>query len=332
MRWLYILISVIIALLIIPTIWMFIKPLRISYRDVEMGIGSSRAFLMSFGKYDTPFAFAHFDLEFNLIKDGKQQQLPEWLTITNTDAGSIGRPSFFSRLYQYDLVEVSSSTTAPPGEYQIAARVFLGELRIATIPLEVKINKAVDDIVFTNDGPAYRANAYLPAEQEWDAITESRVQLANTGIAMTYRDTIEIRPGDYKAILVSLDMDNSSYKDTHISYRAAELINNQLRPFRGVLPEEQIQPHPGPEYKAVIPVKYRPIAFPYPSSRTHTLGIQVESEGLGVMGIVPFTLIITPSPEDVYPSPGGAYTYISHNTTQNTIFFPSFGLIKKRWY
>jgi len=171
----------VLALALIIVIWITVRPVQITYRDtIEMNPGGSKTMLVSIEKTGSIFTFGHTDFSFGLLINGEPQVLSEYMTIKETGSSAVLPP--FGK-DQITYVEISTSLTIVPGEYQIYTQP-----RIAGIPMKRLVttitiatnditSPAADDLIPTPAGIyAYRASVFSdelgPDGKPWTPVTE----------------------------------------------------------------------------------------------------------------------------------------------------------------
>lgn len=136
--------------------------------------------LVNIEKIGTIFTFFDVSFSFGLFKDGEQLDLPDYLQIKETGTSRVFPPSGKD---QITYVEISTSASIRPGEYQIylqphAAGIPL-RLLVTTIIITPNLpgSPAADDLVPTPAGIyAYRASVFNtglgPDGKHWTPVIE----------------------------------------------------------------------------------------------------------------------------------------------------------------
>jgi len=171
----------------------------------------------------------------------------------------------------------------------------------------VTIEKSGDDVIDTPDGPVYRVNANLPGERPWEPVKEKTVLVGAQRIPLTYRDTADMESGSYKGILLNFNTAGTDLENKHITYTLGTLEDNQLKPLPQDMQVAEIKPYPNQKSSvSVITMKLRSMTW---GGYTLKLGIQVEADGVGVIGLIPITVNVVASADDLFGTPAGVYAY-----------------------
>ena len=280
-------------------ILLYVDPVKLTYRDsIDMGIGETKTLIFSLNKSSTLLCYA--DIHISL------DSLPQSFIITNIFSMNPGPPrsSLSSILYgenEKTIATLNASTTIEPGTYKFYARLstpWTGNL--GTMPITVIITEAADDIVNTSDGPVYRAN--LPGETRWEPVKETTVLLGAQKIPLTYRDTIEMNSYGYKGILFEMNTAGTDLEGKKITYALGDWDNNQHPGFAELMKVGTTQSFDNlPGKQSISAIMLRLSGWNSPIN----LGVQVEVEGLGIIGRVPLTVNCHESSDDVMFAPGG---------------------------
>jgi len=280
-------------------ILLYVDPVKLTYRDsIDMGIGETKTLIFSLNKSSTLLCYA--DIHISL------DSLPQSFIITNIFSMNPGPPrsSLSSILYgenEKTIATLNASTTIEPGTYKFYARLstpWTGNL--GKMPITVTITEAADDIVDTSTGPVYRAN--LPGETRWDPVKEPTVLLGAQKIPLTYRDTIDMNSSGYKGILFELNTAGTELEGKKITYTLGDWDNNQDPGFAELMKVVAIKSFDNlPGEKSFTAIMLRLFGW----NRPINLGVQVEAEGLGIIGRVPLTVYCHESSDDVMFAPGG---------------------------
>jgi hypothetical protein len=202
---------------------------------------------------------------------------------------------------QKTITTINASTTIEPGTYKFYARLstpWTGNL--GKMPITVTITEAADDIVDTSDGPVYRAN--LPGETRWEPVKETTVLLGAQKIPLTYRDTIEMNSYGYKGILFEMNNAGTELEGKKITYTLGDWDNNQHPGFAELKKAGIIQSFDNlSDKQSISTIMLRLSGWNSPIN----LGVQVEVEGLGIIGRVPLTVNCHETSDDVMFAPGG---------------------------
>ena len=278
---------------------LYINPVKLTYRDsIEMGIGESKVLIFNISKSNTLLRYT--DIRISL------DSLPQSLKITDISSFIPGLRSPFSSILlgenQKTIATLNASTIIEPGTYTFYARLrtpWTGSL--GQIPIIVIIKEAADDIVETSDGPVYRAN--LPGGIQWDPVKETTVLLGTQKIPLTYRDTIEMNSYGYKGILFKMNTTGTELEGKKITYILGDWDNNQHPSFAELMKVDAIKTYnslPGkPSVTAIM------LSLSGMWNHPINLGVQVEVEGLGIIGRVPFTINCQELSDDIIYVPGG---------------------------
>ena len=278
---------------------LYVDPVKLTYRDsIDMGIGETKTLIFSLNKSSTLLRYA--DIHISL------DSLPQSFIITNIFSMNPGPPRsrLSSILYgenEKTITTINASTTIEPGTYKFYARLstpWTGNL--GKMPITVTITEAADDIVNTSDGPVYRAN--LPGETRWEPVKEATVLLGAQKIPLTYRDTIDMNSSGYKGILFELNTAGTELEGKKITYTLGDWDNNQDPGFAELMKVVAIKSFDNlPGEKSFTAIMLRLFGW----NRPINLGVQVEAEGLGIIGRVPLTVNCHESSDDVMFAPGG---------------------------
>jgi hypothetical protein len=202
---------------------------------------------------------------------------------------------------QKTIATINASTTIEPGTYKFYARLstpWTGNL--GKMPITVIITEAADDIVNTSDGPVYRAN--LPGETRWEPVKEATVLLGAQKIPLTYRDTIDMNSYGYKGILFEMNTAGTELEGKKITYTLGDWDNNQHPGFAELMKAGIIQSFDNlSDKQSISAIMLRLSRWESPIN----LGVQVEVEGLGIIGRVPLTINCHESSDDFTLAPGG---------------------------
>ena len=299
-------------------ILLYVDPVKLTYRDsIDMGIGETKTLIFSLNKSSTLLRYA--DIHVSL------DSLPQSFIITNIFSMNPGPPrsSLSSILYgenEKTIATLNASTTIEPGTYKFFARLstpWTGNL--GKMPITVTITEAADDIVDTSDGPVYRAN--LPGETRWEPVKETTVLLGAQKIPLTYRDTIEMNSYGYKGILFEMNNAGTELEGKKITYTLGDWDNNQHPGFAELKKAGIIQSFDNlSDKQSISTIMLRLSGWNSPIN----LGVQVEVEGLGIIGRVPLTVNCHETSDDVMFAPGGGgpmYLY-GGQVEQKTVSVP----------
>jgi hypothetical protein len=283
-------------------ILLYVDPMKLTYRDsIEMGIGETKTLIFSINKSSTLLRYA--DIHVSL------DSLPQSFIITNIFSMNPGpsRSSLSSILNgenQKTIATINASTTIEPGTYKFYARLstpWTGNL--GKMPITVIITEAADDIVNTSDGPVYRAN--LPGETRWEPVKETTVLLGAQKIPLTYRDTIDMNSYGYKGILFEMNTAGTELEGKKITYTLGDWDNNQHPGFAELMKvgtTQSLQSFDNlPGKQPISAIMLRLSGWNGPLN----LGVQVEVEGLGIIGRLPLTVNCHESSDDFTLAPGG---------------------------
>jgi hypothetical protein len=283
-------------------ILLYVDPMKLTYRDsIEMGIGETKTLIFSLNKSSTLLRYA--DIHVSL------DSLPQSFIITNIFSMNPGPPrsslsSILDGENQKTMATLNASTTIEPGTYKFYARLstsWTGNLE--TMPITVTITEAADDIVNTSDGPVYRAN--LPGETRWDPVKETTVLLGAQKIPLTYRNTIDMNSYGYKGILFEMNTAGTELEGKKITYTLGDWDNNQHPGFAELMKVGTTQSlqsfdnFPGKQSISASVLRLSMWNSPI------NLGVQVEIEGLGIIGRLPLTINCHEPSDDVMFAPGG---------------------------
>jgi hypothetical protein len=273
--------------------------MKLTYRDsIEMGIGETKTLIFSINKSSTLLRYA--DIHVSL------DSLPQSFIITNIFSMNPGPSrsslsSIFDGENQKTIATINASTTIEPGTYKFYARLstpWTGNL--GKMPITVIITEAADDIVNTSDGPVYRAN--LPGETRWEPVKEATVLLGAQKIPLTYRDTIDMNSYGYKGILFEMNTAGTELEGKKITYTLGDWDNNQHPGFAELMKAGIIQSFDNlSDKQSISAIMLRLSRWESPIN----LGVQVEVEGLGIIGRVPLTINCHESSDDFTLAPGG---------------------------
>jgi hypothetical protein len=280
-------------------ILLYIDPVKLTYRDsIDMGIGETKTLIFNLNKSSTLLRYA--DIHISLDSQ------PQSFMITNIFSMNPGPPRsrLSSILYgenEKTVATLNASTTIEPGTYKFFARLstpWTGNL--GKMPITVTITEAADDIVDTSDGPVYRAN--LPGETRWEPVKETTVLLGAQKISLTYRDTIEMNSYGYKGILFEMNNAGTELEGKKITDTLGDWDNNQHPGFAELKKAGIIQSFDNlSDKQSISTIMLRLSGWNSPIN----LGVQVEVEGLGIIGRVPLTVNCHESSDDFTLAPGG---------------------------
>jgi hypothetical protein len=284
-----------------------------------MGIGENKTLIFKFSKNNTLLRYTNIHISLD--------SLPQSLKITDISSFTPGpeRPLFSSILYgnnQNSIAMLNASAIIEPGTCTFYARLstpWTGSL--SKIPITVTITEAADDILDTSAGPVYRAN--VPGETRWEPVKETTVLLGTQKIPLTYRDTIDMNSYGYKVILFEMNTAGTELEGKKITYTLGDWDNNQYPSFVELMKVGAIKSFyniPGKQSFTAIMLNLSGMW-----NSPINLGVQVEVEGLGIIGRVPLTINCHESSDDVTFAPGGGGPmYLSNGQVeQKTVSAPN---------
>jgi hypothetical protein len=134
-------------------------------------------------------------------------------------------------------------------------------------------------------------------------VKETTVLLGAQKIPLTYRDTIDMNSYGYKGILFEMNTAGTELEGKKITYTLGDWDNNQDPGFAELMKIDAIKSFvniPGEQSFTAIMLTLSGMW-----NSPINLGVQVEAEGLGIIGRVPLTINCHESSDDVMYAPGG---------------------------
>jgi hypothetical protein len=290
----------ILVLIIAVTAWCYLKPVKVTYREtIEMGIGDSRINIFTINKTGTLFSFGSIGLVFEPSADSINT------TIISTDSTS----SFLNSV-DYYYVKVNCLSGINSGEHTLKAKLKIGFLELAQIPLTIIVQESADDIIDTAEGPQYRVNVIN--NPNFKPIRESMEPLDNGNYKVTYRSDISTRSGDISNIIFDISAtNNNDWDNSSVNYTLGLLNNGKLEPLPDSINFKIINNIPLSAYSlktiAVLSISPNNRGF-----ESYGLGVLVQSGANDSMDIFPIKLTIDESSDDLFPVPSGALVYRSN--------------------
>jgi hypothetical protein len=279
----------------------------IKYRDrLEMGTGECEGIIFRLSKGDSWLENREVAYTLGILGDGDLKPLPESFEVLEN--WNFGRGDEAMAIFQETLVRVKTSPNISPGEYDLSVQLEVeGKGVIDYLTLTINVTEAADDIVETPGGPAYRAQVHGPDIEEWPLVEEQTVALGTQGVQLEYRDFVEMGIGACKGVLFTLRTAGTELENKDINYTVGLLEEDTFKP----LPEEPLEvvetwTYGSPPHQ-LSPVTVILIGTDYRMNRAEefNLGVQLEAEGTGVIGLVPLTISVVEAADDILFPPGG---------------------------
>jgi hypothetical protein len=284
------------------------EPATLTYRDhLEMGIGACKGIIFRLSKGDSWLENREVIYTLGIWKDGELKPLPESIELLGTGNFSLLSDVEMAK-FQGTVIRIKTSPDMSQSEYDLSVQLEAKRLGvIAHVPLIINIKEAADDIVYTPGGPTYRAMVSGPEEEPWPSLEEKTVTLGDQGVQLDYRDFVEMETGQCKGILFTLHTAGTELENKKVNYTVGLLEEGTFKP----LPEEPLEvvemwTYGSPPHE-LSPVTLVLIGTDYRMNRAEefNLGVQLEAEGMGVIGLVPLTISVAEAADDILFPPGG---------------------------
>lgn len=283
------------------------EPATLKYRDhLEMGMGGCKGILFQLYKGDSWLENREVVYTFGILEDGEFKPLPESIEVGMSNYANLGDGEMAK--FQGTIIGVRMSPDILPGEYELSVQLEAKRLGvIAHVPLTINIKEAADDIIETPSGPTYRARVSSPGEEPWPPVEEQTVTLGAQGVQLDYRDFVEMKIGECKGILFALHTSGTELENKDINYTVGIIENGALKPLpEGPLEIVEMWTYNSPPHQT-SPVTVILIRTDCSMSQPEelNLGVQLEAEGIGVIGRVPLKISVIETADVIFPTPGG---------------------------
>jgi len=275
-------------------------PATLTYRDyVEMGVGECKGILFKLHKSDSWLENREVVYTLGMLEDDELKPLSESIEVGMSNYANPGDDKMAK--FQGTIIGVKTSPNISPDKYELRIGV------IAHVPLTINIREAADDIVDTPGGPTYRARVSGQGEELWPPVEEQTVALGVQGVQLDYRDFVEMETGQCKGILFTLHTAGTELENKKVNYTVGVIEGDTLAP----LPEEPLEivemwTYDSPPHQT-SPVTVILIGTDCRMSQPEefNLGVQLEAEGIGVIGLVPLKINVIETADDIPAIPGG---------------------------
>jgi hypothetical protein len=283
------------------------EPATLKYRDhLEMGIGECKEFLVGLDKSDSWLENREVVYTLGMLEDDELKPLSESIEVGMSNYANLGDDNMAK--FQGTIIGVKTSPRISPGEYKLGMQLEVeGMGVIGLVPLTISVIETADDIFPTPGGPAYRAQVHGPDMEEWPSVEEQTVALGIHGVQLEYRDFVEMETGQCKGILFTLHTAGTELENKKVNYTVGVIEGDMLAP----LPEEPLEivemwTYDSPPHQ-LSPVTVILIGTDCRMSQPEefNLGVQLEAEGMGVIGLVPLTINVIETADDIFGTPGG---------------------------
>jgi hypothetical protein len=134
-------------------------------------------------------------------------------------------------------------------------------------------------------------------------VKETTVLLGAHKIPLTYRDTIDMNSYGYKGILFKMNTTDTELEGKKITYTLGDWENNQHPSFAELMKVAATKSFDNLSSKQSVSAIMLRLSGMW--SSPINLGVQVEVEGLGIIGRVPLTINCHESSDDIMFAPGG---------------------------
>ncbi len=288
------------------------EPASLTYRDhLEMGIGGCEGIIFRLHKDDSWLENREVAYTLGIWENGELKPLPESIELLGTGNFSLLSDVEMAK-FQGTIISIKTSPNILPGEYELSVQLEAKRLGvIAHVPLTINVVASADDIVETPGGPVYRAGVSGPGEEPWPPVEEQTVTLGTQGVQLEYRDFVEIETGGCKGILFTLHTAGTELENEDVNYTVGLFEDDAFKP----LPEEPLEivemwTYDSPPHR-LSPVTVILIGTDCRMNRSEefNLGVQLEVEGIGVIGRVPLTINVMETADDIIGVPAGDAVY-----------------------
>jgi hypothetical protein len=283
------------------------EPATLIYRDhLEMGVGDCKEFLVKLSKGDSWLENRGVVYTLGILEDVELKPLPESIETEMGNYSNLGDEKMAR--FQGTFMVVRTSPDILPGEYELSMQMEAKGLGvIARVPLTIDVSEAADDIVQTPGGPAYRTGVGSPGEEPWPPVEEQTVALGVQGVQLDYRDFIEMETGQCKGVLFTLHTAGTELENKDVNYAIGMIEDGVFKP----LPEEPLEivemwtydspPHQTSPVTVILMGTDCRMSW----AEEFNLGVQLEVEGVGVIGLVPLKINVMETADDIFGTPGG---------------------------
>jgi len=286
------------------------EPATLKYRDhLEMGVGGCEGVIFHLSKSDSWLENREVAYTLGILEDGEFKPLPELIEAGYGNWGVLGDEEMAK--FQGSVMTVRTSPDISPGEYELGVQLEAERIGvIGCVPLTINVRASADDIVETPGGPTYRARVSGPGEEPWTPVEEQTVTLGTQGVQLDYRDFVEMKTGECKGILFTLHTSGTELESKDINYTVGMDEDDTLK----LLPEGPLEIVEMWTYDSP-PHQTSPVTVIFigtcgmASSHEFNLGVQLEAEGIGVIGRVPLTINVIETADDIFGTPAGAAAY-----------------------
>lgn len=281
------------------------EPATLKYRDhLEMGAGGCKEVLFQLYRGDSWLENREVVYTLGMLEDGELKPLPESIEVLgNSNYYNLGDRAEF----QGAIMGVKTSPNIWPGEYELSVQLETEGIGvIGRVPLTINVRASADDIVETPGGPTYRARVRGPGEEPWPPVEEQTVTLGTQGVQLDYRDFVETKIGECKGILFTLHTTGTEMENKDINYTVGMIENDTLKPLPEPLEIVEMWTYDSPPHLS-SPVTVILIGTDDRMSQPEefNLGVQLEAEGIGVIGLVPLKIKVIETADVIFPTPGG---------------------------
>jgi len=285
------------------------EPATLKYRDyLEMGIGGCKGVIFHLEKSDTRLENREVAYTLGILEDGEFKPLPESIEVPEKwNYSRLGDPGM--AIFQETVIKVRTSPSILPGEYKLSVQLEAEGIGVIDrLPLTIDVRKSADDIINTPGGPTYRARIPGTGEEPWPPVEEQTVALGTQGVQLHYRDFVEMQIGECKGILFTLHTSGTELENKDINYTVGMIEGDKLNPLPEPLELEMVEmwTYDSPPHRT-SPVTVVVIRTDYRTDQPHefNLGVQLEAEGIGVIGRVPLTINVIEAADVIIFTPGG---------------------------
>lgn len=280
----------------------------LEYRDhLEMGVGGCGGNIFFLSKGDSWLENRLVSYTLGVREDGEFKPLTEpFEVVDNCDFSNLGDDEMV--YFQGTIMRVEAASAIQPGEYELTVRLEVeGKGGIDYLPLTIEVAGAADDILFTPGGAAYRANVHGPDTEEWPPVAEQTVSLGDQEIQLDYRDYVELGVGDCKGILFTLHTAGTGLEGKDVSYTVGLLNGDTITSLPEPLAIAEMWSYDDPPHQSSpLTVMMLEVDCRMDHAEEFELGVQLEAEGIGVIGCVPLTVSVVEAADDILFTPGGA--------------------------
>jgi hypothetical protein len=288
------------------------EPATLTYRDrLEMGIGACKGIIYRLSKGDSWLENREVVYTLGILEGDEFKPLPESIEFLGTGNFSLLSDIEMAK-FQGTIMGVGTSPNILPGEYELSIQLEAKRIGvIAHVPLTINIREAADDIVYTPGGPAYRAQVHGPDMEEWPPVEEQTVTLGTQGVQLDYRDFVEMETGQCKGILFTLHTAGTELENKKINYTVGLLEEGAFKPLPEPLEIVEMWTYDSPPHQTSPVTVILIDTCGMDSTYEFNLGVQLEAEGIGVIGRVPLTISVMETADDIIGVPAGDAVYRS---------------------